>query len=91
MRQEHIPWREQIDLNEVEAMSDEYGWDEWLAEMEEGGAGQAGGVRRVSTPMPNFQRHNNTVVKTARATNWDSEFAAAQSHARDVLAKLGNL
>jgi hypothetical protein len=87
---EHIPWQQQIDLLEVDALTDEFGWDEWL-EMVGGEDGGAVSAIRVATPMPSFHRHNERPVKVARATNWDSEFAAAQSHARDVLAKLGNL
>lgn len=88
MRQQHIPWREQIDLDEVDATSDEYGWDEWL-EMAEGG-NTTSSVQRVATPIPNFNRYNERPVKVAAATNWDNEFAAAQSHAREVMAKLGS-
>lgn len=86
----HVPWREQIDLNEVEALSDEYAIDDLLEAVEEGSAGSgATSVRRVSTPMPNFHRHD-AMRKTAATTNWDSEFSNAQAHARDLLAKLGN-
>lgn len=91
---QHIPWKEQIDVNEVEAQCDEYGWDELLEALEGGGDGGAGvsavsSVQRVSTPMPRFQRQGSAAVKTAAATNWDVEFSNAQAHARDVLAKLG--
>jgi hypothetical protein len=89
-RHEHIPWQEQLGLIEIEATGDEYGWDEWLEAFEEGGGGITI-ARRVATPMPNFRRPDDGVLKRAAATNWDSEFAAAQSHAQAVLAKLGNL
>jgi hypothetical protein len=83
-----IPWREQIDLLEVDALSDEYAWDDLLEAMEEGGS--VGTVSRVHTPMPNFQRHGAQPVKVASAQNWDSEFSNAQAHARELMAKLGN-
>jgi hypothetical protein len=87
---EHIPWREQIDVNDVEAQCDEYGWDEMFAELDGDGGTVAPptSVRRLNTPMPNFQRQTSTVKKAA-ATNWDTEFSNAQAHARDVLSKLG--
>lgn len=92
---EHIPWKEQLDLMEVDALSDEFGWDEWLSderlEMAGESTGRAVSALRVSTPIPTLHRHNERPVKVARANNWDAEFEAAQAHARDVLAKLGNL
>jgi hypothetical protein len=88
MHQPQIPWREQIDLLEVDALTDEYSFDDLLESVEEGGMGVTS-ARRVATPMPRFQRQDNT-VKTATASRWDDEFASAQSHARDLLAKLGN-
>lgn len=84
----HIPWKEQLDLLQVYAISDEYGWDEWLETFEENGSGVFS-ARRVSTPLPNFHRHENNVIKRAN-TNWDKEFSAAQSHVKDVLINLGN-
>jgi hypothetical protein len=82
----HIPWREQLDLNEVEASCDEYGWDEMFEAIEDGGgASVAVGIRRTPVAPGNFQRHSTAVI----ATNWDEEFSSAQAHARDVLAKLG--
>jgi len=84
---EHTPsWREQIDLLEVDALTDEFGWDEWLEAVGDGEG--AISVQRVSTPIPSFHRYNEHPIKVAAATNWDSEFVAAQSHAKDVLAKL---
>jgi hypothetical protein len=85
----HIPWKEQIDLLEVDALSDEYAWDDLLEAAEDGSAGSASSVRRISTPTPNFHRLD-TARKTAAATNWDSEFSSAQAHARDLISKLGN-
>ena len=85
----HIPWKEQIDLLEVDAMGDEYAWDD-LLESVEGDSTGVTSARRVATPIPNFHRHNEPTVKTARVTNWDNDFANAQQHARDVLAKMGN-
>ena len=86
----HVPWRAQIDLNEVEALSDEYAFDDLLEAAEEGTAGSGvTNVRRVSTPMPTFHRHDAT-RKTAATSNWDSEFSNAQAHARELLSKLGN-
>lgn len=85
----HIPWREQLDLLEVDALTDEYAWDDLLEAVEEGGFSGGSTVSRVSTPMPNFRRVD-TSVKVAAATNWDSEFSNAQAHAREVMAKLGN-
>ena len=89
-RESHIPWREQIDLLEVDAETDECGWDDFLEAMEEGGFGGGGGVTRVNTPMPNFRRHGEAPVKVAAARNWDTNFADAQAHARSVMAKIGN-
>jgi hypothetical protein len=89
---QHIPWREQIDVNEVDASCDEYGWDEMFAELDGDGGNTASApssIRRLSTPMPSFQRQQSLTVKKAAATNWDAEFSNAQAHARDVLAKLG--
>ena len=86
----HIPWREQIDLLEVDALTDEYAWDDLLEAVEEGGSGGATTVRRTPTPIGNFSRHNDTARKTATASNWDTEFSNAQAHAREVMAKLGN-
>lgn len=85
---EHISWREQIDLLEVDALSDEYAWDDLLEAVEEGGAVS---VRRLATPTPVFHRHGEVAVKTAAASNWDNEFSSAQAHAREVLARLDNL
>jgi hypothetical protein len=90
---DRIPWREQLDLSDVEgveALSDEYAFDDLLEAVEEGAAGSGvTSVRRVATPTPNFHRHD-AARKTAATSNWDSEFSNAQAHARDLLAKLGN-
>ena len=85
----YIPWKEQIDLLEVDAETDEFGWDDFLEAMEEGGAG-ATSIRRIPTPVGVFSRGNDAARKTASASNWDNEFSNAQAHARELMAKIGN-
>ena len=87
----HIPWKEQIDLLEVEALSDEYAWDDLLEMVEDGKAGVGvPSIRRIPTPVGNFSRHTDTARKTATVSNWDNEFSNAQAHAQGIMAKIGN-
>ena|ERR1035437_2125556 len=46
-------------------------------------------VRRMQTGGQGLQR-SGEMAKTASASNWDQEFANAQSHAASVLKNLGN-
>jgi len=85
----HIPWRERLDLDEIEAETDDEGFDDLLMSIEEGG-GSSGAVvsaRRVPMSTGNLRRHD-AAAKTAASSNWDDEFAKAQSHARDLISKL---
>jgi hypothetical protein len=92
---QHIAWREQLDVNDVDAQCDEYGWDEMFAELDGDVAGgntasAPSSVRRMTVAPGSFQRQSSPTVKKAAATNWDNEFSNAQAHAREVLAKLGH-
>ncbi len=89
MKINYIPWREQLDINEVTALSDEYGFDDFLDAAEEGSSSVASRARRVLTPTPNFQLHGDVSRKMAAITNWDTEFRDAQAHARDILSQIG--
>ncbi len=79
----YIPWRELLELHEVDAQCDDEGWDDFLEAAEDGGQ-PISSVRRVSTPTPNFHRHDASVT-----SSWDTEFLSAQSHAREVISRLG--
>ena len=90
---EHIPWRERIDMDEVEAISDG-GFDDLLEAVEPlrlqnpcspQEVGTNISVRR--TPLNTGQVRRHEAAKTTN--NWDEEFSNAQNHARSLLANLG--
>ena len=83
----HIPWREWLDLIEIEALSDNEGFDDLLDAVGEGEGVSNTSIRRVPVAPANFHRHDPMVV-TAATTNWDTEFENAQAHARSILASL---
>ena len=82
---EYIPWRERLDLNEVDAISDDEGFDDLLESLESGGDAAQISARRVPLNTGHLRRGSTQVT-----SNWDSEFADAQNHARNLLSKLGH-
>lgn len=80
----YIPWREQLDLCEIEAEADDEGFDDLLESIEEGGAGAQVSIRR--TPLNTGSLRRGSVPSSS---DWDSEFADAQAHARTLLSRVG--
>lgn len=80
----HVPWRERLDLYEIEAEADEEGFDDLLESLEEGGAAAA----RMSVNRTPLNTGNLHRASSAPPSNWESEFADAQEHARNILANM---
>ena len=82
---DHIPWRERMDMDEVEAISDD-GFDDLFESLDE--VGDNTSIRRVSLNTGQPRRYEGKTAATNN-NNWDEEFKNAQSHARSLLASLG--
>lgn len=76
----HVPWRERLDLYEIEAETDDEGFDDLLESMEDGPASARVSMHRTPLNTGSLRRGSEP-----SSSNWDEDFARVQAWAHSLI------